>query len=285
MDVLVAFLLGSGIYLMGTSWLPGVYRPAAKALRCRADRKMTSTQVLVERLADRLEPLLDLDPIRRAELADILTNLRYPESPERFRAKAAAQAAVMTCAVIWLPFFSVPIGVAAVVATAAAVYQREEKKLKLALEQRRKAIERELPQFASTIRQSLNTTRDVTTILRNYKRSAGPALRQEIERTLNEAVTGNIEKAVSRLEARVASARLGQLTRGLIAVLRGDDQRAYFDVLAGEYRKAQDEEVNRLLLERPKALHPYMAAMFAALVVMIAATVGVDLIEQMGNMF
>ena len=56
-------------------------------------------------------------------------------------------------------------------------------------------------------------------------------------------------------------------------------------MLAGEYRKAQDEEVNRLLLERPKALHPYMAAMFAALVVMIAATVGVDLIEQMGNMF
>ena len=59
----------------------------------------------------------------------------------------------------------------------------------------------------------------------------------------------------------------------------------YFDVLAGEYRKAQDEEVNRLLLERPKALHPYMAAMFVALVIMIGATVGVDLIEQIGNMF
>lgn len=285
MNTLIAILIWMGVYFVGTSKLPGVYKPAAQALRARADKKMTGSQMLVIRIAEKLEPLIVMEPLRRAELTDVLSSLGRPESPENFRAKAIAQASVMATGMIWLLLVSVPVGIIAIIATAISVFQREEKKLKMDLDERRKAIERELPQFASTIRQNLNSTRDVITILRNYHRIAGPALQQEIERTLNEAMTGSVERAVTQLEARVSSAKLGQLTRGLIGVLRGDDQRPYFDVLTGEFRKAQDEEVNRILLERPKALHPYMAVMFVALIIMIGATVGVDLVNQMGLMF
>lgn len=285
MKLFIAALLWFGIYSIGTSQLPGVYPPAAKALRNRTNKKLTSSQILVMRIANKLEPHIDMDPIQRADLSDLLSNLGHPESPEAFRAQAIAQAFIMSCGMILLLLFSVPLGLVAIAFTAITVYQREEKKLRTELDKHRKAIERELPQFASTIRQNLNSTRDVATILRNYNRIAGPALQIEIERTLNEAMTGSVEKAISRLEARVSSAKFGQLTRGLIAVLRGDDQRTYFDVLAGEYRKSQDEEINRILIERPKALRPYMGLMFAALVFMIGATVGVDLISQMGNMF
>lgn len=285
MKILIAMLLWFGIYSIGTSQLPGVYQPAAKALRNRADKKLTSSQIFIIQIADKLEPLINIDPIQRADLADLLNNLGRPESPETFRARAAAQALVMSLGLIVILLFSVPVGLIAIIVTAITVYQREEKKLRSELDLRRKAIERELPQFASTIRQNLNSTRDVATILRNYNRIAGPALQNEIERTLNEAMTGSVEKAISRLEARVSSAKFGQLTRGLIAVLRGDDQRSYFDVLAGEYRKSQDEEINRILIERPKALRPYMGLMFVALIFMIGATVGVDLVSQMGTMF
>ena len=150
---------------------------------------------------------------------------------------------------------------------------------------KRAAIERELPQFASTIRQSLGTTRDVVAILSSYRRVCGPALAGEIDKTINDMTTGNAERAIRALESRVASPKLGQLTRGLLAVLRGDDQRMYFDVLAEEYRKSQNEEVERELLRRPQKLYPYMGAMFVGFALMLVVSLGTEILSGIHQYF
>ncbi len=166
-----------------------------------------------------------------------------------------------------------------------AYYNKQRKTLEKELAARRAAIERELPQFASTIRQSLGTTRDVVAILTSYRRVCGQTLAGEIDKTLNDMMTGNAVRAIQALEGRVASQKLGQLTRGLLAVLRGDDQRMYFDVLAEEYRKSQDEEVERELLQRPQKLNPYMAMMFVGFLLMIAASIGAELFNSIHQFF
>ena len=163
--------------------------------------------------------------------------------------------ALLSCPLL---FLSVPLGAAAMALIGYAFYARKSKRLERELKDKRQAIERELPQFASTIRQSLNTTRDVVAIFSAYRRVCGPTLRSEIDRTLNDMMTGNAERAIKALESRVSSPKLGQLTRGLVAVLRGDDQRVYFDILTEEYQKAQNEEVEKTLLLRPRQLYPYM---------------------------
>lgn len=137
----------------------------------------------------------------------------------------------------------------------------------------------------STIRQSLNSTHDVVAILETYRKVCGPILRVEIERTLNDMVTGNPERALKAMEGRVASPQLGQLTRGLVSVPRGDDQRLYFDMLSAEYRKAQNEEVAKALLNRPAQLNKYMALLFVCMVLMIIASLGTYLAQQMGTFF
>ena len=284
-NLLLCCLLAYGLYNIAVCQIPIVYSPAARALNRRGPRKLTQTQLAVNRLAELIAPRMELEPIKRYQTAEMLKTLGHMQSPEEFHARAIAQGVIIAAMLIWLPLFSVPIGVVAVAVTFLLVHNREMKRLRKELGQHRQKIERELPQFASTIRQSLNSTRDLVAILGNYRKICGEALAGEIDKTLNDVMTGNAQKALKALEARVASGKLSQLTRGLQAVLRGDDQRLYFEMLAGEYRRAQDEEIEKMLIQRPKQLHPYMGVLFVCLVLMIAASLGADIAKQIGGMF
>lgn len=283
-NLLVAFLLAYGLYNLAISGFPLVYAPAAKALNRRGPKKLTQTQIAVNRLAKLLEPRIELDPIKRSQTEQMLKTLGHTQSPEEFHARAIAQGLVIAAMLIWLPLFSVPLGVVAILLVFLMFYNREMKTLQKELAEHRQKIERELPQFASTIQQTLNTTRDLVAILSNYRKICGEALASEIDKTLNDIMTGNAPKAIKAL-ACVNSPKLSQLTRGLQAVLRGDDQRIYFEMLAGEYRRAQDEEIEKMLLQRPKQLHPFMAVLFVCLALMIAASLGADIVNQISGMF
>lgn len=285
MKWLVVALIAAGSYILLTAGFPGIYAPARKALRSRAPKALTQSQVLQNQLADQIAPRLELDPIKRSQVDALLRNLGHQESPELFQARALAGSIFTGALCTALLLFSVPLGVIGMVLTGAAYYGKQQKALEKELAEKRMVIERELPQFASTIRQNLNTTRDVVSILTSYRRVCGPTLAGEIDKTLNDMMTGNAERAIRALESRVASPKLGQLTRGLLAVLRGDDQRMYFDVLAEEYRKSQDEEVERELLRRPQKLNPYMALMFGGFILMIIASIGTELVNGLHQFF
>ena len=285
MNILIFLLFGFGAYFAASSWLTPVYRPAATALRSRAPKAMTQTEVAISRLAARLRPHMDLDPIKRMRLEESLRNLGHPESPEAFQAIALARALLLSAAAAWLVLFNVLLGLIITGTLCFSLYTQQEKKLQQELNERRQRIERELPQFARTSRQSLNSTHDVVGILQTYQKVCGPVLRAEIGHTLNDMVTGNPERALKALEGRVASPKLGQLTRGLVAVLRGDDQRLYFDMLAAEYRKSQNEEIAKALLKRPDEVNLYLVLLFTCIVLMIAASLGVSITQQMGTFF
>lgn len=285
MKLLVFVLIAVGAYLVISPHFSTVYRPAAAVLRLRAPRPLTQTQIVVSRIAGVIQPHIDLEPIRRMRLEETLRNLGHPESPEAFEANALARALLISVSLLWTVFLNPILGVGLVAVCCFGLYNQQAKKLRDEMDARRQRIERELPQLASTIRQSLNSTHDVVGILETYRKICGPVLRVEIDHTLNDMVTGNPERALKALEGRVASPKLGQLTRGLISVLRGDDQRMYFDMLAAEYRKAQNEEVAKALLKRPEQLTKYMALLFVCMVLMILASLGAYLVQQMGTLF
>ncbi|MDN0033748.1 hypothetical protein QVN85_12630 [Oscillibacter valericigenes] len=285
MEWLVAILISAGAFLVCTASFPGIYPPARKALRSRAPKALTQSQVLQNQLAEKIAPRLELDPIKQSQTAALLRNLGHSESPELFHAQALAGSlfAAALCTILLL--FSVPFGLVGMGLAGISFYRKRQKMLEKELAAKRAAIERELPQFASTIRQSLGTTRDVVAILSSYRRVCGPALAGEIDKTINDMTTGNAERAIRALESRVASPKLGQLTRGLLAVLRGDDQRMYFDVLAEEYRKSQNEEVERELLRRPQKLYPYMGAMFVGFALMLVVSLGTEILSGIHQYF
>lgn len=280
MELLTFALVTAGLWLLIPARIHGIYRPAVLAIRHRAPKPPTQTEVAVQRIAIRLEPYIDMDPIKRGRLAEILTSLGHSETPEIWQARALARALLFSGAMLTFMVVSPIFGVGGSVLVGVAVYQQQNKTLTGEMAERRQRIERELPQFASTIRQQLNNTHDVVAILDVYRKICGQALQGEITRTLNDMVTGNPERALKALEGRVSSPKLGQVVRGLIAVLRGDDQRAYFDMLAMEFRSAQNEAVEKELLKRPNKLNPYMALLFGGICLMIAASLGTFIIQQ-----
>ncbi len=274
-----------GLWLIISPHCDGIYRPAALAIRHRAPKPLSQTEIIVQRIAAVLEPHIDMDAINRSTMEETLSALGYVETPETWKAKALARAGVFAVALLPCLLISPFFTLAGMVLVAVRIYQQQNKKLQNEMKARRQNIEGELPQFAATIRQSLTNTRDVVAILTTYRKICGPALQGEITRTLNDMVTGNPERAIKAMEGRVASAKLGQVTRGLIAVLRGDDQQIYFDMLAAEFRKSQNEEVAKELLKRPSKLKPYMALLFVCLCMMVAAGWGGFIIDLIRKIF
>ena len=98
-------------------------------------------------------------------------------------------------------------------------------------------MEKEIPRFALSIGQSLENDRDVLKILTSYRRIAGKEFGAELDQTIADMKTGNYEQALLHLEARVDSPLLSDVTRGLIGVLRGDDQRMYFQMITFDMRR------------------------------------------------
>lgn len=285
MNWLSGIFLFLGLFLIATSFYPGIYPPARKAIRFRAPKRLTQSQVLQNQLAEQIAPRLDLDPIRRSRTEMLLRNLGHTESPELFLARAMAQSIFVVTLCAPLLLLSVPLGFGSMLLGGFGYYNNQVQSLERELELKKASIERELPQFASTICQSLGTTRDVVAILSSYRRVCGPTLASEIDKTLNDIITGNAETAIHAFEARVASPKLSQVTRGLLAVMRGDNQREYFDILSAEFCKSQDEAVERELLRRPKKLHPYMGILFIFFVLMLIVSLGTDFTQTIKNLW
>lgn len=283
--LLVFTLCTAGLWLLIPARLPGIYRPAALAIRHRAPKPLAQSEVIIQRLAALLVIHIDMDPIKRAKLADTLSSLGHDETPEMWQARTIAKSLLLAVAATPLLLVSTFFGGIAIPLLGSEIYRQQWKVLEGEMDARRQRIERELPQFASTIRQSLNSTYDVVAILESYRKICGHALQDEITRTLNDIMTGNPERALKAFESRVSSAKLSQVIRGLIAVLRGDDQRIYFDMLAVEFRTAQNEEVEKELLQRPSKLNPYMGLLFACLFLLVAAALGAYLVQQMKSLY
>lgn len=284
-NALIGFFLLSGLWAVVSDRLPGAYPPAKAAIKARQSKKAFELALWEEKLAKKILPGIHIEQVTRSRLAEALSNLEHTETPEHYKARVYAKAIIYTLPSLLLFLFSLPLGFTVSLTVFYLTYQGEYRKIFRETEKRRREIERELPQFAATIRQALNTTRDISSILKNYSEIAGQALKEEIQKTLNDIYTGNAEDAVQRLEKRIVSAEMSKLTRSLIAILRGDDQRSFLDTLTSEYRKSQDAAIERELLLRPKKLNPYLAAMFLSFSMMVAASMGQGIIQGLNTVF
>ena len=122
---------------------------------------------------------------------------------------------------------------------------------------RRKLIETEIPRFALTIGQNLENDRDVLKILTSYRRVAGRDFSAELDQTIADMKTGNYENALIRFETRIGSPMLSDVVRGLIGVLRGDDQRMYFKMICFDMRQIEQNNLKKEAAKRPRQIQRY----------------------------
>ena len=207
--------------------------------------------VYVTKIAGWIAPYLRLDRLKRNKVQRALDIAGLQLTPEVYTARAWVTAgAVGLCAIpmaLLIPLL-VPILIGLAVALWFSTYYAAFDFVK----KRRKLIEGEIPRFALTVGQSLENDRDVLKILTSYRRVAGKDFGAELDQTIADMKTGNYENALIRFETRIGSPMLSDVIRGLIGVLRGDDQRMYFKMITFDMRQIEQNNLKKEAAKRPK---------------------------------
>ena len=146
-------------------------------------------------------------------------------------------------------------------------------------------MEKEIPRFALSIGQSLENDRDVLKILTSYRRIAGKEFGAEIDQTIADMKTGNYEQALLHLEARLYSPLLSDLTRGLIGVLRGDDQRMYFQMITFDMRQIEQNDLKKEAAKRPRLIQRYSMMMLLCIIMIYMVVLCVEVFDSLGVFF
>lgn len=269
-----------GVWFILTEFVRFPSRRAEKACMGggAAKKKGSLLDRLLEPLAKRLEARLSNSGYKKEKLGRTLRVIGDNRTAARCQADAITEALVVVavglCTALVLPLLG-----AAFLPFAVYVYLDAMRKPEKLLTEKRERIELELPRFASTISNSLTVSRDVVKILSNYRRVCGPELRGELDVTLADMKTGNQQDALRGLENRIGSTKLSDLVRGLMSVLRGEDQTLYFFTKNIEFRKEYIELQKREIQKRPSKLMPNVIWIVGCFCMMLLYVLGMQVMN------
>ena len=286
--LVMASCFGMGLYgvLGGVTEIPTrkTSRMTLSAGRLRGVKRSYSLDAFLTVIAKRLEHRVKLGPVQKAQIQIALDAGGQQISPEMYLLKACIKAALVP--IVCLPVLVMaPIFIPVAVVLALLVFLSSYYTLLDQVKKRRRAIELELPRFTASLAQSLQNSRDVLGLLTSYRKIAGPDLGKELDTTIAEMRTGNYEQALIHLESRVGSTFLSDLIRGLIGAMRGDDQAVYFQMLAFDMRKLEQEEIKKEAAKRPKQIQRYSMYMLLCILIIYGVVLGLEIVQSIGIFF
>lgn len=242
-----------------------------------------SDAVLME-LASKLAKVLPMDDYKRRKLTATLKSAEIPLTAEQYVSLAMVKAGLVLLGVIPCLFIA-PIISPAFVIAGIGIYFSESNKAEKKITARREEIEYELPRFVATLTQELQASRDVLSMLETYQKNAGAALKNELAITVADMRTGNFEGALTRFEARVSSAMLSDVVRGLIGVLRGDDGVAFFRMLSHDMKQLELQRLKKLAMERPPKIRRYSFLLLGCMLLLYMGVMGYQILGTMSGIF
>lgn len=247
-------------------------------------KRMKSLDALFLGWAIKLSKFIRMDEYKRHRLERTLSAAGMDMTPEVYLAytilkPVAALLAVIPCLLIF-PLLS-PI----VVLLAILLYFKESRKADEMVAERREKIEGELPRFVATVEQELGASRDVLTILENYKRHAGPDFARELDVLTADMRSSSYEAALVRFEGRLASPMLSDIVRGLIGVLRGDDGRIYFQMLSHDMKQLELQRLKAQAAKIPPKIRVYSFIMLVCFMLIYIVVILMQILTSMGGLF
>lgn len=285
--MLFSVLTASGLFLLSAEALKLPSLAAEKAMLNTGKQDKTPSQAVEAWLmqgAARLSGKLRLDPYKAARLNSSLKAAGMGMTPELFQAYALVKAGAVLLGII--PCLLVfPLLSAAFVFLAVTLYFKEMKRPEERTAERRASLELELPRFAATVEQELGSSRDVLTILENYKQGAGQIFRDELDVLTADMRSSSYEAALARFEARFCSPMLSDVCRGLAGVLRGDDSAAYFQMLARDFKTLEIQRLKAQAQKIPGKIRVFSFLLLACFISMYFVVIGVTIYQSIGTMF
>lgn len=146
-------------------------------------------------------------------------------------------------------------------------------------------IEIDLPRFVYAIKAELTTTSSVVDLLEKHKSDYTLYWEHEMNITLADMKSGNYEIALTRLEARVGSSNLSEVTRGLIEMSKGNDTKTYWEALEIRFSEYRKQELLRQVEKIPskvQALSLWLILSMVGLYLIVLGTVLFDSLKAFG---
>ena len=257
---------------------------AANSLGKRQHPKTNPLEIWLRDLSHFIAGKLKLNEYKKAQLEADLATAEMKITPEEYVANALTKALFVSVFAIPM-FFIFKLGVLLVLIFALVTYYRESKSVTGKLKSRRQRIEYELPRLVSNIEKTLKHSRDVVHMLESYKDNAGYELKRELEITLADMRSGNMEIALTRLESRVGSSMMSDVTRGLIGIIRGDDTAVYWATLAIKFGDYQRQLLKAQAKAVPRKVRKLSMVLLVCFMLMYIAVIGQVLLSSLTVMF
>jgi len=287
MQYLIGLFLGIGLYLILADYFRVPYFATSKAhnnLAHRQEQKTSSLDIWLGDLAVWLSHHIKLNEYKKIQLQTDLRSAGITLSPEMHIANAIVKSALIGALAIPVAFIF-PLLSPIILVLAVLMYLKSSKGVADKIKAKRKKIEYELPRFVSHIDKTLKHNRDVLYIIDGYMNNAGKEMEDELEITAADMRSGNYEAALTRLESRVGSSMLSDVTRGLIGVLRGDETDAYWTNLALKFADYQRQLLKAEANKVPAKVKRLSMCLLICFMLMYVLVIGMQIIVSLGGLF
>jgi len=276
--------IGLALVLMDRFKVPSyAVSKATHNLGKRQNQKTNPLEIWLKEVANWVSDKVRLNEYKRMQLEADLKTADMNMTPEMYVADNIVKSLFIGVFAIPVFFFSKLIA-ALIVLCAIILYVNNSKKVANRIKEKRKKIEYELPRLVATIEKTLIHSRDVLGILDAYKDGAGPELKRELEITVADMRSGNYEVALTRLESRVGSAMLSDVTRGLISVIRGDETAVYWGSLVLKFSDYQRQNLKAEAEKAPKRVRKLSMVLLICFMLIYVAVIGEVLISSLGGL-
>lgn len=279
--------LAAGLFFLSADILKLPRLSTEKALLSAGkagSKRMKSLDALFLGWAIKLSRFVHMDEYKRSRMVRTLNAAGMDMTPEVYTAYTIVKpCAMLLLAIPCLLIF--PLLALAVVVLAILVYFKEYRKADEKVSERRDKIETELPRFVATVEQELASSRDVLTILENYKRHAGPEFGAELDILTADMRSSSYEASLVRFEGRIASPMLSDITRGLIGVLRGDDGRLYFQMLSHDLKQQELQRLKARAAKIPPKIRVFSFIMLACFMLTYIVVLAMVILDSMALLF
>lgn len=280
-------LLAIGLFLIFADLLKLPSIATQKAMLSagkQGKEKAKTVDVLLMGWAVKLAKYIPMDEYKKSRMKNTLNAAGMNLTPEEFISSAILKSGMI--ALLIIPCLMIlPLIAPILMFLSIIIYFKEIRKADEILKIKKEKIEVELPRFVATITQELKASRDVLSIIDNYKKNAGEEFADELDILTADMRSSSYEAALTRFEARINSPMLSDITRGLIGVLRGDDGSMYFQMLSHDMKQLELQRLKAQAMKIPPKIRVFSFVMLMCFLMTYIAIIVYEIIRSLSGMF
>lgn len=280
-------LLSIGLFLIFADLLKLPSIATQKAMLSagkQGKEKAKTVDVLLMGWAVKFAKYIPMDEYKKSRMKNTLNAAGMNLTPEEFISSAILKSG--TIAILIIPCLMIlPLIAPILMFLSIIIYFKEIRKADEILKIKKEKIEVELPRFVATITQELKASRDVLSIIENYKKNAGEEFADELDILTADMRSSSYEAALTRFEARINSPMLSDITRGLIGVLRGDDGSMYFQMLSHDMKQLELQRLKAQAMKIPPKIRVFSFVMLMCFLMTYMAIIVYEIIRSLSGMF